>query len=146
MNDNGGRLGDEPIELSMRDAMNNIAVALDRILNGERIDLSGERKNGFVLLIFPFGDQSGRCNYISNGADRDDIVRMFKEQIRQFEAAKIVEAEPTAEGVAKINGVLHQFEAGQFSRDECRRVLVHECSVAEWGIEDLLDTYDPAKR
>ena len=27
----------------------------------------------------------GRCNYISNGADRKDIVVMLKEQIKRFE-------------------------------------------------------------
>jgi len=140
------QLGDAPIEMSMHEAMNNIAVALDRILNGERIDKSGERMNGFVLLVFPFGDKSGRCNYISNGADRDDIVRMFKEQIRQFEAGTVAQtSEPVAEGVAKINGVCNAFAAGQISRDECRRQLIHECSVADWGIEDMLDAYDPAK-
>jgi hypothetical protein len=150
MDGNGHTLGDAPIEMSMHDAMNNIAVALDRILNGERIDKSGERMNGFVLLVFPFGDKTGRCNYISNGADRDDIVRMFKEQIRQFEAGKVAEASetsgPLVEGVAKINGVCHAFAAGQISRDECRRQLVHECNVADWGIDDMLDAYDPAKQ
>jgi hypothetical protein len=36
-------------------------------------------------LVFPFGAEDGRCNYISNGADRRDIVTMLKEQIKRFE-------------------------------------------------------------
>jgi hypothetical protein len=42
------------------------------------------QKTGFVLLVFPFQGE-GRCNYISNGADRRDIVVLMKEQIRRFE-------------------------------------------------------------
>jgi hypothetical protein len=39
-----------------------------------------------VLLVFPFGDAEGnRCNFISNGADRKDIVVLFKEMIARFE-------------------------------------------------------------
>jgi len=65
-----------------KDAMNAIADGLEQILNGE---LNTERKNGFVLLVFPYGDESGICNYVSNGADRGDIIRMFKQQIKRFE-------------------------------------------------------------
>jgi hypothetical protein len=43
-----------------------------------------DRENGFVLLVFKFGDK-GRCNFISNGADRRDIVTLFKEMISRFE-------------------------------------------------------------
>jgi hypothetical protein len=137
------RIGDAPIEMSYREAMNNIAAALDRILNGK--DLS-DRKSGFVLLVFPFNDKSGRCNYISNGADRNDIVRMLKEQIRQFEAQNIKEVSPDEDGMTKINDVLHMFAAGQISREECVRQLVSECSVSPLGMDGLLDTYDPAKK
>lgn len=76
-------LGDAPIEERFREQMNALAHALDRVLNGE--DRGADRKIGFVLLTFPFGDDAGRCNYISNGADRRDIVTMFKEQIARFE-------------------------------------------------------------
>jgi hypothetical protein len=37
-----------------------------------------------VLLVFEFGDDPGRCNFISNGADRRDIVTLFKEMIARF--------------------------------------------------------------
>lgn len=77
------RLGDAPIEGRYRQQMNAIASALDEVLNGQ-IDAE-DRQTGFVLLVFPFGDTEGRCNYISNGADRKDMVTMFKEQIKRFE-------------------------------------------------------------
>jgi hypothetical protein len=39
--------------------------------------------------MFPFSDigdgGEGRCNFISNGADRKDIVTLFKEMITRFE-------------------------------------------------------------
>ena len=76
-------LGDAPIEGQHRATMNEVAAALDKIFNG---DASGQdRETGFVLLVFPFGAKDGRCNYISNGADRRDIVVMMKEQIARFE-------------------------------------------------------------
>jgi hypothetical protein len=77
------QLGDAKIQQQYRDDMNNIANALDTIFNG---DARGEaRKTGFVLLVFPFGDAKGaRCNFISNGADRKDIVALFKEMVARF--------------------------------------------------------------
>ena len=77
------QLGDAPIEKRFREQMNALAEGLDRIINGE--DRGADRKIGFVLLTFPYGDEPGRCNYISNGADRTAIVAMFKEQIKRFE-------------------------------------------------------------
>ncbi len=76
-------LGDAPIEAAYIEDMQAIAGALDKIFNGHAAT-DGNRSTGFVLLVFPFGDDSGRCNYISNGADRDDIVRLFEEQIKRF--------------------------------------------------------------
>jgi hypothetical protein len=77
------RLGDAPIEDKYREQMQAIAAALDELLNGEA--KGADRKVGFVLLLFEFGEKEGRCNYISNGADRRDIVTLFKEQIKRFE-------------------------------------------------------------
>ena len=77
------RLGDGPIEAQYKANMNAIAKALDETFNGA---LRGkDRPTGFVLLVFPFGDNSGRCNFISNGADRKDIVTLFREMIARFE-------------------------------------------------------------
>jgi hypothetical protein len=77
------RLGDAPIEPQYIEMMNRIAGALDTAFNDK---LRGnDRKVGFVLLVFPFGEKEGRCNFISNGADRKDIVVLFKEMIKRFE-------------------------------------------------------------
>lgn len=83
--------GEKPPE-NLRDFLNSIAYALDEILNGKGVvQNKSMRKNGFVLLTFPYNDDSGRCNYISNGAARADIMKMFKSQIDIFE--KQIEAE-----------------------------------------------------
>ena len=76
-------LGDGPIQMEFKAAMEAIAESLDHILNGRK--RGDKRTTGFVLLVFPFGDKSGLCNYISNGADRTDIVKLMKEQIGRFE-------------------------------------------------------------
>ena len=76
-------LGDAPIDPLYREQMNGIAHGLDELFNGAAKGTA--RKTGFVLLVFPFGDTSGRCNYISNGADRKDIAVMFREQAARFE-------------------------------------------------------------
>jgi len=77
-------LGDAPIELAYRDQMNAVAAGLDEFFNGKAGGPG--RKTGFVLMVFPFGEDSkGRCNYISNGADRRDIVALMKEMIARFE-------------------------------------------------------------
>ena len=76
-------LGDGPIEKEYLGLMNALATGIDEVLNdGAK---GPERRTGFVLLVFPFNDHGGRCNYISNGADRDDIVTLFYEQIARFE-------------------------------------------------------------
>lgn len=77
------RLGDAPIEARHHREMNEVAAGLDKIFNGEKTGAA--RDIGFVLLVFPFGATDGRCNYISNGADRKDIIIMMKEQIARFE-------------------------------------------------------------
>jgi hypothetical protein len=77
------RLGDAPIETQYVKQMNAIAQAIDQLFNG---DAEGsDRKVGFVLLVFEYGEAEGRCNYISNGADRRDVVVLMKEQIKRFE-------------------------------------------------------------
>ena len=63
--------------------MNSIMGILDEAFNpGE---LGKDRKVGIVLLVFPFDGHEGRCNYISNGADRKDVVVLMKEMIARFE-------------------------------------------------------------
>lgn len=83
---NEHRLGDAPIEPEFIRQMNEIAKGLDKIFNGDK--RGKDRPTGFVLMVFPFvefekGD--ARCNYISNGADRNDVVALMKEMIARFE-------------------------------------------------------------
>lgn len=76
-------LGDAPIEEQYIAKMQAIARTLDEFLNeGTR---GPGRETGFVLMVFPYGDKTGRCNYISNGADRGDIVTLMREMIARFE-------------------------------------------------------------
>lgn len=77
------RIGDGPIEARYHELMNSVAAGLDDVFNGDK--RGANRTTGFVLLVFPFNATDGRCNYISNGANRKDIVTMLKEQIRRFE-------------------------------------------------------------
>lgn len=78
------RLGDAPIQEEYRALMNEMAREIDRWFNGDARGV--DRGTGFVLLVFPFGDADGsRCNFISNGADRKDVVTLMREMIARFE-------------------------------------------------------------
>lgn len=78
------RLGDATVEAEYYDKMTAIMQALDEFLNdGAKGDA---RKTGIVVMVFPFGEvATGRCNFMSNGADRRDIVTLMKEMIARFE-------------------------------------------------------------
>ena len=76
------QIGDGPIEPRYVDVMKAIAEGLDKVLNGEAHHKDPE--TGFVLLVFPFHEYQGRCNYISN-AERVDVLTLLKDQIRRFE-------------------------------------------------------------
>jgi hypothetical protein len=76
-------IGDAPIEQAYIEQMNAVVRALDFAFNGDKH--GDERETGFVLLVFPFGEKEGRCNYISNGADRHDIIALLREQLARFE-------------------------------------------------------------
>lgn len=77
------KIGDGEIELEYHEKMNVLASSLNEYFNGTA--KGNDRQTGFILLVFPFGEKEGRCNYISNGADRRDVVVMLKEQIARFE-------------------------------------------------------------
>ena len=62
--------------------LQEMAAALDRVLNGER--KGADRINGFVLLTFPFEGEVQRVNYISN-AERGEVVEALKGIIERFE-------------------------------------------------------------
>lgn len=75
--------GDAPIEPEYFELMGNVARAIDELFNGEA--KGKNRTTGFFLLVFPFGETEGRCNYISNGADRRDIIKLLREQADKFD-------------------------------------------------------------
>jgi hypothetical protein len=85
------RLGDAPIEERYHQQMVAAALALDELFNGEDASPYGrgakdERKVAFVLLVSDFGDKpGGRCNFVSNGVDRRDVVSLMKEMIARLE-------------------------------------------------------------
>lgn len=84
MADKRHQYGDAPLDLAYEREMKAIAQVLDVTFNG---DIKGPtRKTGFVLLVFPFNEREGRCNYISNGANRADIIKLLREQANRFEA------------------------------------------------------------
>jgi hypothetical protein len=71
-------LGDAPIQPEYVEQMNQLARFIDQKFNG--LAKGKARKAGFVLLVFPFGENDGaRCNFSSNGADRADLAVLFKE-------------------------------------------------------------------
>jgi hypothetical protein len=75
-------LGDAPIEQQYREQMRSMAEYIDRYFNFP--DQGHDRKTGFVLMTFAFGDDKGRCNYISN-ARRENVIVALKEQLARFE-------------------------------------------------------------
>lgn len=71
-------LGDAPIEARYIEEMNQLARFIDARFNG--LTKGAARKTGFVLLVFPYGENTaGRCNFLSNGANRADLAVLFKE-------------------------------------------------------------------
>jgi len=75
--------GHGPIQQEYEVRMHALAEMLDEFLND---DLRGnDRKVGFAVLLFPFGeDPKGRINYISN-ANRKDMFAALKELIARWE-------------------------------------------------------------
>lgn len=76
-------LGSGPIEPAYIEKMRALAHVIDEYFNDEK--KGSQRPVGFVLLVFPFGEAEGRCNYISNGADRKDIIKLLREQANRFD-------------------------------------------------------------
>lgn len=80
------QLGDGPIQPEYIEQMQALAGMLDTVFNGQA--RGADREVGFVLLVYPFdalAEGDARCNFISNGANRKDVVALFKEMIARFE-------------------------------------------------------------
>jgi len=66
-----------PIEEEYRESMNLTALILEKQF----------APNGFILLVFEFGEGGRRMNYISN-AQRADVVTAMKEFISNAESGE----------------------------------------------------------
>lgn len=75
-------LGDGPVEDRYIADMKKVATTVDLMFNGAA--KKGERQVGFILMVFPFNDHEGRCNYMSN-AGREDVKVLLREQLARFE-------------------------------------------------------------
>jgi hypothetical protein len=77
-----GRLDEhQPIEPEHRAMLRELARRLDLIFN----DGLPEKRHGFVLLMFQFGDDPfSRMNYISN-AKREDMLKAMREWLDNAE-------------------------------------------------------------
>ena len=64
---------------ALRWKMNTIANTLEDVLN----ERDQPKRVGFILMAFHFGEDAGRCNYISN-TSREDVVRLLEEQLAYF--------------------------------------------------------------
>lgn len=77
-----------PVDPKFVEMMNAAMRVLDKSFNG-KIGGPG-RTVGLVLLVFPYGeaDREGpehQCSYISNGADRREMIKLLREQAQHFE-------------------------------------------------------------
>lgn len=61
-------LGDAPIEDKYHRKMNALARTLDEWFNGNA--RGKDRRVGFCLMVFEFGDSPGRANYISKSYEK----------------------------------------------------------------------------
>lgn len=86
------RTNNEPtMTQRVKDQVQAIAVRLDETLNSELDLKEANRHTGYVLLVFPFGEagtEGCRCDYISNGADRRDVIKVMREMVDYFEASQ----------------------------------------------------------
>jgi hypothetical protein len=73
-----------PLDPRYQDKLVAMARTLEELLNeGAR---GNDRKIGFCILMFPFGEvPDGRINYVSNGARREDMIGAFRELADRFE-------------------------------------------------------------
>lgn len=72
-------IGSGPIENAYKEDMKFIGTFIDKLFNGDK----KPKRVAFILMVFPFGEAKGRCNYMSN-ANREDVVTMLKEQLAYF--------------------------------------------------------------
>lgn len=92
MPDETHQYGDAPVEEPTRKQMEVVMRTLDGYVNGDA--KGADRKTGIVVMMFEFGDDPGRCNFMSNGVSRADLVTLMREIVARFEG------QPELEGKA----------------------------------------------
>jgi hypothetical protein len=86
------------VDLQATDAMISAALPLiDTLFNGAAH--GKDRKIGYVLLTFPMNRpdlplNEGKCNFGSNGANREDLAKMFRFMLKEWEKAGKIEPQP----------------------------------------------------
>jgi len=70
------------VPLDHKKYMQELAAGLDETLNGP--NWRNERKVGFVLLTFDFGNSKNGVNYVGNG-DRDEVRLALTELLARWE-------------------------------------------------------------
>ena len=75
--------GDAPIEEAYKKQMMLLARVIDSMLNGPKAG-TPDKETAFLLMVFPFGEREGRCNYLSNGVMREDVITLLTEQAKRF--------------------------------------------------------------
>lgn len=74
------QLGDGPVEVEAEDFLRNLGRGIDEMLNPNR----DAKEWGFVIIMSKLDRDDRRANYLSN-IQRDDVVRLLREQLRMFE-------------------------------------------------------------
>jgi len=85
-----------PVDEEYKDMMEHLMMCIDKLVNGDAED----KKVGFVLLMFPFGEappDRNTINYMSN-AYRPDMIIALKELIARFEGRHVEETQTAIPG------------------------------------------------
>ena len=83
------------VEGPFAEVLSAVMSVADEAFNGRRPpDAKPDwREVGIVILTFAYGDKtSGVANYISNGADRTDMIRFLRETADRFERNELLGA------------------------------------------------------
>lgn len=71
-----------------REQMARVADALDELFNGDRA--GEERTTGFLLMVWPFGEEPADCQFVTN-CERQSVVVLMKEMAARLSGQPEVE-------------------------------------------------------
>jgi hypothetical protein len=136
-------LGSAPIQEEYREKMNRLAAFLDQEFNGDA--RGAARPVGFVLLVFPFGERDGRCNYISNGADRRDMIKLLREQSQSIRQGDDVTRAAQLSTRWRI-GTKVPINVYDGDRPVCQCQTVGDAKLIVRAVNALRDSYPPEEQ